>query len=296
MDVRRVFFMLSNWNRNEFWEKMRFEYKLSFLNENTLEEVFSFRMSRLQGFLAVFFFVVALIAITAFVIVKTPIRNYLPGYLPADVRHEIIENALKSDSLENALQIQTQYIANVRAALNGTLEVEKVFEVNDSIKSQTELKLDRSKETESFVRNYEEEERFNLNLRSGAVLQPDKPVFCRPAKGVISSLFNPQSKHYGVDIAAVESEPVVAVQKGTVVFAGFDPETGYVLQIQHTNGFFSIYKHCAQLLKSQGETAESGEVIAFVGNTGLYSTGNHLHFELWHNGRALDPCELVSFD
>lgn len=273
---------------------MRFEYKLLFLNENTLEEVFSFHISRLQGCLALFFFAVALIAITAFVIVKTPIRNYLPGYLPADIRQEIIENALKCDSMQITLQIQAQYINNVKAALNGTLEVDQVLEVNNPAEYQTELKLSNSKETETFIRNYEEEERFNLN--SGTAPKPDNPVFYRPTKGIVSSLFNPQAKHYGIDIATVENEPVTAVRNGTVVFAGLDHETGYVLQIQHPNGFFSVYKHCARLLKSQGETTETGEIIAFVGNTGLYSTGNHLHFELWNNGRAIDPCELVNFE
>ncbi|MDR1563204.1 MAG: M23 family metallopeptidase [Dysgonamonadaceae bacterium] len=283
-------------NKGVFWEKLRFEYKLSFLNEHTLEEVFSLRLSRLQGILMVFFLVAAMIAITAIVIVETPIRNYLPGYLPADVRESIIENALKTDSLENLLLIQTQYINNVRAALNGTLNADSVPVASNRVKSPEEMKLEKSKYTESFIRNYEEEERFNLNLQSEAAMQLEKPVFYKPARGIISSQFDLQSKHYGIDIAAAEGEPVITVQKGTVVFAGFDPNIGYVMQIQHANGFFSTYKHCAALLKSQGETVDAGDVIALVGNTGKYSTGSHLHFEIWHNGIALDPCELIRFD
>ncbi|MDR1371758.1 MAG: M23 family metallopeptidase [Dysgonamonadaceae bacterium] len=284
------------WSRNGFWEKMWFEYKLSFLNENTLEEVFSFRMSRLHVLIVLFLFAVFMITLTSFVIIKTPIRNYLPGYLPIDVRQEIIENALRVDSLENALQIQTQYISNVRAALNGTLEADKIMQTSDSVNDYSGLKLDKSKESADFVRNYDEEERFNLNMRSNTDIKSDKPMFFCPLKGIVSSSFNQQAKHYGIDIAAIENEPILAAQKGTVIFSGFVPETGYVICVQHINGFTTVYKHCAKLLKVQGETVESGEAIALVGNTGRYSTGNHLHFELWQNGIALNPDELINFD
>jgi len=284
---------MSKWNTGGFWEKLRFEYKLSFLNENTLEEVFSFRISRLQGYAALFLFVVFLITLTSFVIIKTPIRNYLPGYLPIDVRQEIIENALRVDSLETSLQIQTQYINNVRAALNGTLEADEVLQTTDSITDKSALVLTKSKESEEFVKNYDEEEKFNLyGSGTGTV---DRPFFYCPLKGVLSLVYNVQTKHFGVDIAAMPNEPILAVQKGTVVFAGFVPETGYVIQIQHLNGFFSVYKHCASLLKSQGEQVENGEAIALVGNSGQFSTGAHLHFELWQNGRALNPEEYITF-
>jgi len=282
------------WNKSDFWEKLRFEYKLSFLNENTLEEVFSFRMSRLQGLAALFLFVVFLITMTAVVIIKTPVRNYLPGYLPIDIRQEIIENALKTDSLENSLQIQAQYINNLRAAMNGTLEIDKITETGDSAKDYSALVLTKSKTEEDFVKNYDEEEKFNLSGLSGAGIA-DRPVFYRPVKGVLSSVYNTQTKHLGVDIAAVPNEPILAVQKGTVVFAGFVPETGFVIQIQHSNGFLSAYKHCASLLKAQGDQVNTGEAIALVGNTGQLSNGAHLHFELWQNGRALNPEEYITF-
>jgi lipoprotein NlpD len=220
------------------------------------------------------------------------VRNYLPGYLPAEVRQEIIDNALRVDSLENALQIQAQYIANVRAALNGTLEVEQIRQTSDSTAVGNHgLDLARSKETEDFVRSYEEEEQFNINGYS-TTAQIERPVFCRPAKGVISSQFNVQDKHYGIDIAAIADSPVMSTQRGVVVFAGFDPEIGYLIEIQHYGGYLSIYKHCSKLLKKQGQTVDTGEVVALVGNTGKYSTGSHLHFEIWKNGMAVNPEEV----
>jgi murein DD-endopeptidase MepM/ murein hydrolase activator NlpD len=285
---------MSKVSKGDFWEKMRFEYKLSFLNENTLEEVFSFRISRLSGLIALFFVSVFLITLTAIVIIRTPIRNYLPGYLPTEVRQEIIDNALKVDSLENALQIQAKYLNNLRAILNGTMEIDKVLQT-DSLPDNSNVDLSKSKTTTDFVRSYEEEEKYNLNEFSSADAFSQRPAFYKPVKGMLSSEFNIQKKHYGVDIAATPKEPVMATMKGTVIFTGFDQDTGYVMQIQHADGYISIYKHNAQLLKVQGEEVKAGEAIALAGNTGALSTGSHLHFELWYNGKPVDPCDYINF-
>jgi murein DD-endopeptidase MepM/ murein hydrolase activator NlpD len=285
---------MSGVKKDNFWEKMRFEYRLSFLNENTLEEVFSFRVSRLTGFIAIFIMSVFLITLTAIVIIRTPIRNYLPGYLPIEVRQEVIDNALKVDSLENALLIQAKYLNNVRAILNGTMEIDEIRQIN-ALPDNSNIDLSKSQTTADFIHNYEEEEKFNLDEYSSAGASSQKPAFYKPVKGMLSSEFNIQKKHYGVDVAATPKEPVMATMKGTVIFTGFDPDTGYVMQIQHDDGYISIYKHNAKLLKVQGEEVRAGEAIALAGNTGNLSTGSHLHFELWYNGKPIDPCDYINF-
>jgi murein DD-endopeptidase MepM/ murein hydrolase activator NlpD len=278
----------------KFWEKMRFEYKLSFLNENTLEEVFSFRLSRLTSLIILFLFVVFLIMLTSLVIIKTPIRNYLPGYLDSDVREEIIKNALETDSLEKELAIQAKYLENVRAVLRGDIKVDEVPAI-DSIRDARDIDLEKSKRTSEFVKNYEEDEKYNLNGLSPAG-GGEKPMFYKPVKGMVSSKFNFRERHYGIDIASTPSESVLATMKGTVIFTGFDPNAGYVIHLQHLNGFVSIYKHNAKLLKSQGDAVNAGEVIALAGNTGNLSTGTHLHFELWFDGKPVDPSEYINFN
>ena len=277
----------------EFWEKMRFEYRLSFLNENTLEEVFSLHLSRLTGLIALFLFAVFLMLLTAFFIIKTPIRNYLPGYLDSDVREEMIKNALATDSLETELTVQIQYLENVRAILRGDMKVDEVPTI-DSIRETRDINLEKSIRTSEFVKHFEEDEKYSLNGLPPASVE--KPMFYRPVNGLVSSTFNLHEKHYGIDIASTPSEPVLATMKGTVVFTGFDPNAGYVIQLQHTNGFVSVYKHNDKLLKSQGDAVHAGEVIALAGNTGNLSTGVHLHFELWFDGKPVDPGEYIKFD
>ena len=82
---------------------------------------------------------------------------------------------------------------------------------------------------------------------------------------------------------------------GVIIFAGFTIETGYVIYIQHENNLVSVYKHNSELLKNIGDKVKAGEAIAIIGNTGHLSYGPHLHFELWHNGRALNPELYIDF-
>jgi murein DD-endopeptidase MepM/ murein hydrolase activator NlpD len=281
-----------------FWEKMRFKYKLSFLNENTLEEVFTLKLSRLSGILTLVIFAVFLITLTSIVIIKTPIRNYLPGYLDSEIRQEMIGNALRTDSIQQQLLVQSKYLNNVTSILKGDMQVDQVDQVRkvDSAAHNSNIDLGKSKQTAEFVRNYEEEEKYNLNAMQKSLPPPDNVFFYKPTKGVVSATFNIQEKHYGIDIAAQSKEPVLAVMKGTVISTGFDANYGYVIHIQHTNGFVSVYKHNALLLKKEGDEVNSGDVIALVGNTGDLSTGDHLHFELWYKGKAVDPREYINFN
>ncbi|MDL2222545.1 M23 family metallopeptidase [Bacteroidales bacterium OttesenSCG-928-M11] len=232
--------------------------------------------------------------ITAIFIVNTPIRNYLPGYLDAEIRREMIENALKTDSLERALKQQSGYINNITAIIRGDVIPDTVPRV-DSIAHSSDLNLKASDFTEDFIRNYEEEQRFNLaEITSGQTL-PENLIFYRPVNGIVSDRFNVHERHFGIDIATSPKESILATMKGVVIFAGFDANAGYVIQLQHANGFVSIYKHNAVLLKEQNDEVLAGEAIAMAGNTGNYSTGSHLHFELWYKGYPIDPEEFIIF-
>ncbi len=139
------------------------------------------------------------------------------------------------------------------------------------------------------------------------VIQEDKYNFTRtsqtslidilfpPAKGKISQSFDPDSKHYGIDIALSENYPVKSILDGRVIFAEWTSETGNVLIIKHSRELTSIYKHNASLLKKQGDLVSTGEVIATAGNTGEFSTATHLHFELWLSGYAVNPIDFINF-
>ena len=126
---------------------------------------------------------------------------------------------------------------------------------------------------------------------------PERPdyAFYTPLKGMVSDTFNPERRHFAVDVVAPEKSIVKAAQKGSVIFSAWNPESGYTLVIQHPGDFLSVYKHNAVLLKKEGNFVHAGDAIALVGNTGELSSGPHLHFELWSKGVPLDPQKYIGF-
>ena len=119
--------------------------------------------------------------------------------------------------------------------------------------------------------------------------------FFAPLKGTITNEFDPSKEHFGIDVVAPKDEAIKATLDGTVVFAEWTVETGYVIQLQHANNIVSNYKHNSVLLKKVGDEVKAGDVIAIIGNSGELSSGPHLHFELWKEGKPINPKEFINF-
>ena len=277
-----------------FWSRIRFKYKLSFFNESTLEEVWSFRLSQLTVFIYFCAFAFVLISLTSVIIILTPIRNYLPGYLDVEVRKDILQNALRADSLEKKISAQSLYLENLTAILSGTISIDSIQTNDTMFFTSSDYDIPRGDRESDFVKRFEEEERYNLTALNPNPLQTEI-FFYKPLNGIISSAFNSEKQHFGIDLTSALKESVVATLDGTVIYTGFDPNYGNVISLQHSNDFISIYKHNDILLKEVGNRVVAGEAIAIVGNTGNLSTGPHLHFELWHKGSPVNPEDYIAF-
>ncbi|MDH3323268.1 MAG: M23 family metallopeptidase, partial [Flavobacteriaceae bacterium] len=144
----------------------------------------------------------------------------------------------------------------------------------------------------AFREAVEEEDRFSVFEQA---TKNSDIVFSSPIKGTITEDYNVKDKHYAIDIAVDKNTQVKAVADGTVIFRGFTADTGYVVILEHSQGFISVYKHNATIFKEQGELVKSGEVIASAGSTGVFSTGPHLHFELWNDGYPVNPSNYIDF-
>lgn len=277
-----------------FWNNFKFKYKLTITNENTLEEIVGLHVSKLNGLSVLLSVLAVLFLIAAGIIAFTPLRNYLPGYMNSEVRSQIVNNALRVDSLRQVLDKQNLYIMNIQDIFSGKVKADTVQSIDSLTILRSDSLMERTRQEEEFRKQYEESERYNLtavddnNAASGL-------IFYRPTRGMMSSNFDLENRHYGVDIAANPNESVLATLDGTVILSTYTAETGYVIQIQHGQDFVSVYKHCGSLLKKEGDPVKGGEAIALVGNTGEKTTGPHLHFELWHKGRAIDPSKYIVF-
>ena len=279
--------------RKAFWHNIRFKYKLSIVNENTLEEIVGIHVSKLNGLSVLLVSCAVIFCIAAAIIVFTPLRNYLPGYMNSEVRAQVVANALRADSLQAALERQNRYVMNIRDILSGQVKADTVQSIDSLTDLREEELTARSKEEEEFVKQYEEKERYNLTAitEEGAA----GLIFYRPVRGVMSTNFNPDSRHYGVDLTASPNETILSVLEGTIIFAGYTPTWGYVIQIQHPQNFISVYKHCNSLMKREGDKVKGGEGIALVGDAIDKDDKPHLHFELWHKGNPVNPEQYVVF-
>jgi len=286
--------MAKNKKKSAFKKKLTHKYRLVILNEDSFEERFSLKLSRLNVFVLGGVFSILLVALTTFFIAFTPVREYIPGYASTKLKKEAVRLTFEVDSLKHKLHILEKYTSTIQAVLTGKITPESVDSIRTNIDKFDidETKLNASKADSIFREKIDKKDRFPL---VDGNLNKAKIVFFAPLTGAITQKFNAQNKHFAVDIVAKTGTPIKAIADGTVIFSGWTAETGYVLIIEHPYEFISVYKHNGVLLKQQGDFVKSGEVIANVGNTGELTTGPHLHFELWHKGYPVNPINYIDF-
>ncbi len=278
------------------FQRLKNKYRLVVLNDDTFEEKISLRLSRLNVFFVIGISSLVLVVLVTIIIAFTPLREFIPGYANVSVRKQGVENYLKSDSIEVVLAQNNLYIANLKQIIQGKLISfdEKTF--IDSTINYNNI-TNEPIEEDSLLRNMiETEEKYNLFKKAGSTPgNISSFIFFNPLKGTVTNRFNVKKQHFGIDVVAPKNEAIKATLDGTVIFAEWTAETGYVIQLQHANNLISIYKHNSVLHKEPGDHVKAGEVIAIVGNSGEYSTGPHLHFELWYNGIPINPEDYMMF-
>ena len=206
------------------------------------------------------------------------------------------EHDKKTAQLKDSLTLKEYLLDSLRAHV--LAQQRKVGELSDEIPFQDievseEALLIASKRDSLFREAVEREDRFSL-----FDYETDKVdlVFFAPVKGILTESYNVKEKHYAVDIAVPKGTAVKAIADGTVVFSAWTAGTGYVVIIEHTNKYLSVYKHNEIIYREQGDLIKSGEVIALAGTSGEYSTGPHLHFEMWFQGYPVNPENFIEFE
>ena len=135
----------------------------------------------------------------------------------------------------------------------------------------------------------------NQNLNE-EVMPAGKPII----KGWTSSFFGMRTDpftghkahHKGVDFAGKMGSDIVSVGSGVVTWAGKRYGYGLLVEVNHGNGYVTRYGHAQKVLVKVGDAIKKGQVLALMGSTGR-STGPHVHFEVWHNGEAVNPMEYI---
>lgn len=280
-------------------KKLRNKFRFVVLNDETFEEKFSLILTRTNVWIFLSIVSFTLIFLTAAAIIYTPLKYFIPGFGDYNYRGQILQLQFKTDSLQKALNDRQIWLENVANVANGNIDSTRPKAANGKI-DKAQIKLNEVKPEDQELRKQVEEEEnyalsFTANKSGGPVEEVRQMHLMDPVEGYVTEDYNPIKEHFGIDIASKEDAPVKAVFDGKVISANYTLETGYVIEIQHKSNLISIYKHNSKLLKKPGDFIKAGEAIAFVGNTGELSSGPHLHFELWQEGKSLNPKDYIVF-
>ncbi len=272
------------------------DFRVNVVDDASHRQIWERKFTRGSFIAAIISFLVVLALVVYCLLAFTPLRTTIPGYPNAQTKRDAIQNVLKIDSLENIISRWELYSMNLERIVNG----EEPFRIDSTILASQEgrlsgLEADYLAGKDSLLRQtVMEEEQFSISGGEGRQLTIEGMHFFTPLSGVVSQGFDPVLHPY-IDITAPAGSVVLSILDGTVIFAGWNDESGYTIQIQHANDIVSIYKHNQKLLKKTGDKVSAGASIALVGNTGSLTTGDHLHFELWYKGDAVDPTKYISF-
>jgi murein DD-endopeptidase MepM/ murein hydrolase activator NlpD len=293
-------------NEKGRWDKwkqsLRHTYRLVIMNNDTFEEVGSYRLTLLNVYVAVSTILVLVAFLVVMAVAFTPLKRYMPGYgVGGDQREEVERLYREVRRMEKDLAAHEKYSENIRRILVGDVDSFAIVRKAEPALLDTIEEVERSLSEDQLRQEIELQEvgqaaRSNRTVNFSPNDTPlEQMYFIPPIKGEISANFNAEQQHYGIDILAPKNTAIKAALDGYIFFSDWTMETGNTLGIQHTNNTVTFYKHNSVLLKKAGSYVKAGEAVAIIGNTGTLTNGPHLHFELWYKGKAVDPAEYVNF-
>ena len=251
--------MKSNWFKN-----FKSKFKIVIIHPDTYEEKGGFNMSKMKITNMIIIYSLILIALTTCLIFFTSLRELIPGYTDATLDRRVYNMEHRADSIEEVFRQKDQYIENLKRIIS-----------------------DENMEFDSIGMP---------SVSSSNTISLVDQLFFVPINGLVTNHFNADKKHYGVDVVAQADAVIKATADGTVVFADWSYEGGYVIGIQHHSNILSVYKHNATIMCREGDMVKAGDAIAVLGGGGSTSTGPHLHFELWFKGTPLNPEDYISYE
>ncbi|HIW97166.1 MAG TPA: M23 family metallopeptidase [Candidatus Tidjanibacter gallistercoris] len=276
------------------------KHRVSVRDRGLDREVWYMYISPMRMTLAILGVLLVMFAVVVTAVVYTPVLDSLPGYPGKKARELLIRNIQRLDSLENEIRIMQAYGDNVALIMEGRTPTaaEQPAAADTLAEAKT---LVPPSEADSLLRaQLEGDGRFALVegmvTPSGTVVR--RMEFIAPVKGRVIATFDPGKNMFGTGVVPSGAQQVVAAQAGTVVMSQWTPEDGNTIQIQHGDNYISFYKHNSQLLKRVGDRVEAGEVIGYlepgVVDNATRPSGEFI-FELWADGRPVDPEKYVIF-
>lgn len=269
-------------------QSLRKPRKFSLINPDSFEEVWSVTTSSIR-LISVVILIVLLLGFGLSLLLNRPGSYFQKD---ASIERQTLEKQQEMISqLSAELTNQEQLLTVMQQVLKGEVPVDLSMDSIQQISSTIDLDSIKTNAT-SAEKQLADKLRYNLSTETKGTDQ--LTIFTAPVKGVISQKYDALN-HPAIDIV-VEPETVVKTcLSGSIVYAGYTRQDGYVVIINHGNDFITVFKHNKRILKKAGSSVKIGDPIAIAGNTGENSTGPHVHFELWYQGKPVNPEKYISF-
>ena len=263
-------------------------FRLSLVDDMTHRKLWVFHFTKAGFLVRVISVVVVLFAIVYALFAYTPLRTAIPGYPSAHTKRAAIQNAIKIDSLESVISRWELYSENILRVIEGEapLPVDSVLRLADAAEAESRDPAFLAQRDSALRELVNREEQFGVSDREERALPIEGLHFFTPLKGVVLRSYDSVLHPY-IDITAPANSVVMAALEGTVVFDGWNDEYGYTIVIQHSGDLVTVYKHNQKLLRKTGDRVSAGTSIALA--------GDHLHFELWYRGEAVNPEKYIAF-
>lgn len=271
---------------------LRQSNKYAISNPINFEEKWSFNATGIQLISLISIGCLLIGVLFTFFVLKGPFSSYFTKNDITLDRNNLENQHRKIVSLNKRIDEQDAYIASIKRIISGEIIADSLEQ--DIPEGQTQniskIQTDRSENEAKLSEKVKDDLRTNPKRKKQSTIQ----YFIEPVNGFISQDFNVDN-HPGIDIVTAKDKTVLACLSGTVIYSGYTQKDGYVLILDHANGYVSVYKHTKTVLKKIGAKVQMSDPIAIVGNTGENTSGPHLHFELWYNQSAVNPKDYMNF-
>lgn len=268
--------------------------RLALMDDETHDVLWVLRSPKALFVFEIVVTIVVLCAIIFSLIAFTPIRTLIPGYPDANSRKATIQTALKVDSLQSVVSRWELYSGNLLRIVEGQepLRIDSLVSLA-SKPEYTDEELLNMRRQDSLLREMVIQEEQFQQSRQSKKLSIESMHFFTPLKGAVSHGYEVLTHPY-LEITAPANSVVMAVLEGTVISTLWTDAEGYEIFIQHADDLVSVYRHTQKILVRKGDKLASGASIALVGESGSLA-GDHLQFELWYKGEAIDPTKYIKF-
>lgn len=239
--------------------------------------------------LILFFLILTLVA-------YTPILEFLPGYRTEATRsrEDLVSNIMRLDSMERVMNDMLTYNENISLVLDGRSPVVRSRIESDSLKLDKRIVAPNA--ADSLLRSQMEGEG-PYSLGGGAASRRsvrEAIEMITPVEGIITRRFDAREQVLGVRVATEPAAEVAAVEGGTVIQSLWSPDAGHTILIQHNANLISLYRNLTRSNVTAGQRVKSGELIGVTGDNNREGL-NPFEFELWSNGKAVDPEAYIIF-